>query len=107
QLAAAILALPWLLHGLSGGWSWQVLFSAGVALWLVAYVNAFNFMDGIDGISVAQAAVAGAALYLVGRGEHVPALATAAAILAGAALGFAPLNVPRARLFLGDVGSYF
>ena len=34
-------------------------------------------------------------------------LAAAGAIAAGAALGFAPFNVVRARMFLGDVGSYF
>jgi UDP-N-acetylmuramyl pentapeptide phosphotransferase/UDP-N-acetylglucosamine-1-phosphate transferase len=107
QVIAAAVGLPWLLAVLGGNAVWQLVFSVAVVLWTVAYVNAFNFMDGIDGISVAQAVVAGTAWYLVGRGEHVASLAAAGAIVAGAALGFAPFNLVRARIFLGDIGSYF
>lgn len=76
-------------------------------LWLMSFVNAFNFMDGINGMSVAQACVAGAAWMILGAVAEEPFLATAGAIQLGATLGFAPFNVPRARVFLGDVGSYF
>ncbi|WP_083391407.1 MraY family glycosyltransferase [Parafrankia soli] len=75
-------------------------------LWVTGFVNAFNFMDGINGISAAQAAVAGGALVVVGHLHDAPALAAGGAVLAGAAIGFAPFNFPRARIFLGDVGSY-
>jgi UDP-N-acetylmuramyl pentapeptide phosphotransferase/UDP-N-acetylglucosamine-1-phosphate transferase len=79
-----------------------------IALWVAAFVNAFNFMDGINGISGSQAAIAGLALSIAARGEaddsDVVALGLA---IAGASLGFLPFNVPRARIFLGDVGSYF
>src|SRR5207248_843948 len=95
-----------LLSGLSGPPAWRALFAVGVAVWLVAFVNAFNFMDGIDGVAVAQAFVAGMAWYAIGHHEHVRALEIAAAIVVGGALGFAPFNFPRARMFLGDVGSY-
>ncbi len=78
----------------------------GVA-WLVSYVNAYNFMDGINGISVVQTVVAGAAWIAVAEVRDLPVLATASGAIAGAALGFAPFNFPRARMFLGDVGSYF
>jgi UDP-GlcNAc:undecaprenyl-phosphate/decaprenyl-phosphate GlcNAc-1-phosphate transferase len=107
QVAAAAASLPWLLHDLTGSGSWQALFAVGVVVWLVAFVNGFNFMDGIDGISVAQVALAGSAWYLIGRGEAVPSLTAGGAIVAAAALGFAPYNLVRARLFLGDAGSYF
>jgi UDP-N-acetylmuramyl pentapeptide phosphotransferase/UDP-N-acetylglucosamine-1-phosphate transferase len=107
QVVAAGACLPWLLTGLDGSVAWRLLFTAAVVVWLVGYVNAFNFMDGIDGISVAQVVVAGTAWYLIGRSENVVPLAAAGAIGAGAALGFAPFNVFRARIFLGDVGSYF
>jgi UDP-N-acetylmuramyl pentapeptide phosphotransferase/UDP-N-acetylglucosamine-1-phosphate transferase len=87
---------------------WQAAFSCGVLLWLVAYTNAFNFMDGINGISVAQVVVAGAAWWALGVHEHAHDLATAGAMVAAAGLAFAPFNAPtRARMFLGDVGSYF
>jgi UDP-GlcNAc:undecaprenyl-phosphate/decaprenyl-phosphate GlcNAc-1-phosphate transferase len=74
---------------------------------LVAFVNAFNFMDGINGISVAQAAVAGLAWAIMGTVEGAGQLVVGGGALAGAALGFAPFNVIRARVFLGDVGAYF
>lgn len=75
--------------------------------WLVSYVNAFNFMDGINGISVAQVVVAGGAWVAIAEVRDIPMLATAGVVLAAAALGFAPFNFPSARMFLGDAGSYF
>lgn len=77
------------------------------AVVIPAVVNMVNFMDGINGICAGHAAVWGAAAWfaadLTGAG---PALATLGALSLGGALGFLPYNVPRARLFLGDVGSY-
>ena len=74
------------------------------AVTIPAIVNAFNFMDGINGISggtaVAWGAVTASERALAGRGR------TQAAITAGMGLGFLPYNVPRASMFLGDVGSY-
>ncbi|MDQ3679174.1 MAG: glycosyltransferase family 4 protein [Actinomycetota bacterium] len=107
QVAAGGLALVWLLHGLDGPLAWKAAFTAGCLLWLVAYVNAFNFMDGINGIAAAQVLVAGGAWWVIGRVEDVPALAVGAAVIAAATLAFVPLNYPQARVFLGDVGSYF
>lgn len=77
-----------------------------LALWVAAYVNAFNFMDGINGISGMTAIVAGVSYTLMGIqfGSH-PAVLIGAA-LSGAALSFLPYNVPSAQVFLGDVGSY-
>lgn len=107
QLVAAVVVLPWLLTDLSGPMAWQLLFGAGVLLWLVSYVNAFNFMDGINGISVAQVVVAGLAWWAIGHWQGFDGLAGGALVIALAALGFLPFNFPRARMFLGDVGSYF
>ncbi len=107
QFVAAATASPFLLDHLSGPIVWRVVFALGVVFWLVAYTNTYNFMDGIDGISVAQAAGAGATWFLVGSHADSPVLAAGGAIVAGAALGFSPYNLPRARVFLGDVGSYF
>lgn len=107
QCVAASSAGVFLLDDLTGPALWQWLFTAAAVLWLVAFVNAYNFMDGIDGISVVQAVVAGATWFAIGLHTDVPALAAGGAITAGGALGFAPFNLPRARMFLGDVGSYF
>jgi UDP-GlcNAc:undecaprenyl-phosphate GlcNAc-1-phosphate transferase len=107
QFAAAAPASALLLDHLSGPLLWRVVFAVGVVLWLVAFTNAYNFMDGIDGISIAQAVGAGTTWFLVGTHADSPVLAVGGAIVAGAALGFSPYNLPRARAFLGDVGSYF
>lgn len=67
----------------------------------VILINVWNFMDGIDGIATTQfVLVAAAAGWLWGDGVSVLALACVAA-----GLGFLPFNFPRARIFLGDVGS--
>ncbi len=71
------------------------------------YVNAFNFMDGINGISGLQAVVGGGFLALLGRHAGLSSLELAGWAVVGASIGFLPYNVRRARIFLGDVGSYF
>lgn len=77
-----------------------------VTLWLVAYTNAFNFMDGINGISCMTAALSGAWYVFVALSEGLAFVALLGAAVAGAAFGFLPWNAPRARVFLGDAGSY-
>ncbi len=104
-IAAAV--VPLLIRDLSGPDPWRLVFTCGVVLWLVSYVNAFNFMDGINGISVMQVVVAGGSWWAIGNAKGVPGLAYGAAIVLGATVAFAPFNVLRARAFLGDVGSYF
>ena len=67
----------------------------------IGLTNVWNFMDGIDGLAASQAALlaAGAALFLDGPMQWV------ALALCAACCGFLPMNFPRARIFLGDVGS--
>lgn len=77
-----------------------------VVFWITAYVNAFNFMDGVNGISGVSGAVAGGWFLLLGRMADDHVLSVGGALLAGACLGFLPWNAPRATVFLGDVGSY-
>jgi UDP-N-acetylmuramyl pentapeptide phosphotransferase/UDP-N-acetylglucosamine-1-phosphate transferase len=70
------------------------------------FVNLFNFMDGLDWMSVAEVVPVTAALALFGTVGDLPPLATViAAALCGAMIGFAPFNRPVAAIFLGDVGS--
>ncbi len=73
------------------------------ALW---FVNLTNFMDGLDWLTVgAMVPLTGAiALFGLAGEASAPAMLVAAA-LCGGLIGFAPFNRPRARLFLGDVGS--
>jgi UDP-N-acetylmuramyl pentapeptide phosphotransferase/UDP-N-acetylglucosamine-1-phosphate transferase len=77
-----------------------------LSLWMTGYVNAFNFMDGVNGIAAAHTVVGGLAFTAVGIMRNLPILIGAGAIVAAAALTFLPWNAGRARIFLGDVGSY-
>jgi UDP-GlcNAc:undecaprenyl-phosphate GlcNAc-1-phosphate transferase len=74
-------------------------------LWIVAFMNAFNFMDGANGLAAGAAAV-GLAWFAVMAGfAGAPTLAVAALLLALACSGFLPDNLVRGRLFMGDNGS--
>jgi len=106
QVIVGALAAGILLAGGTSAWVSVGVCALGV-FWLVAFVNAFNFMDGINGISCVEATVAGVAIGLVARHAHQPTLEAGGFSLAAGAVGFAPFNAPRARIFLGDVGSYF
>lgn len=74
-------------------------------LWLVGWINAYNFMDGVNGIAAVQAIVAGAALGVLAWQQGDVGTAFLAVALAGAAAGFLPWNFPIGRIFMGDVGS--
>jgi UDP-N-acetylmuramyl pentapeptide phosphotransferase/UDP-N-acetylglucosamine-1-phosphate transferase len=84
-----------------------VLVGIFAVVWIVSFVNAFNFMDGMNGISSAEAIIAGVAYGLFARHDHQVVVEVGAFALASGAVGFAPFNFPIARVFLGDVGSYF
>ena len=102
QLAGA-LPLAWALPMLIAGGEGPL--ATGVALlWVLALVNAFNFMDGSHGMAATQAALAGLAGLVLAAGQG--AGAWLGLMLAAACLGFLPLNLPVARVFLGDVGSH-
>ncbi|MNM60127.1 Decaprenyl-phosphate N-acetylglucosaminephosphotransferase [compost metagenome] len=67
----------------------------------VSLINIWNFMDGINGLAVSQAI-----LVAIGAAVLLPLPhALAGLVLAAACLGFLPFNFPRARVFMGDVGS--
>ena len=85
------------------GW----LIPALTVLWLVTMVNAYNFMDGIDGIAGAQAVVAGCAWLFAGLIAGSPHGAALGVLLAAASSGFLLYNWHPARVFMGDAGSGF
>jgi UDP-N-acetylmuramyl pentapeptide phosphotransferase/UDP-N-acetylglucosamine-1-phosphate transferase len=94
----AALVLAWGLYVSQG-----VLLPAAVAFVLVmVLVNVWNFMDGIDGLATSQATLVAGGLGLVFAGGMPGWLAAG---LAMACIGFLPFNFPKARIFLGDVGS--
>lgn len=76
------------------------------AFWIVAFMNAFNFMDGINGIAGACAIFALSALSFVSA-MGASAWAAPSIFLAAALVGYLPLNFVGGRIFMGDSGSQF
>jgi UDP-GlcNAc:undecaprenyl-phosphate GlcNAc-1-phosphate transferase len=75
-------------------------------LWILAVINAFNFMDNMNGLCAGLGAVA-AATFAAAAGRHAQQAEVMFSLLVcGALLGFLPYNYPRARAFLGDAGSH-
>lgn len=84
------------------------LIAAGVTLvWIAGLTNAYNFMDGIDGIAGLQGVVAGLAWFVLTREPGTSTVPALGLLLALASLGFLFHNWPRAKIFMGDVGSAF
>jgi UDP-N-acetylmuramyl pentapeptide phosphotransferase/UDP-N-acetylglucosamine-1-phosphate transferase len=136
---AAFFLLGWPSVSVSLGSQWQFTIPAVISftvlfLWIAGYTNAFNFMDGINGIAAGQAVVTGVGMALLssvassqgsvvsgqtsevstslsgslwssGQTAGVSPPVLLSVIVAGAAAGFLPHNFPRARMFMGDVGS--
>jgi len=83
-----------------GIWSYPL-----VVGWLLLVTNAMNFIDGLDGLAVGVAAIAGSVMLISSvRVEFVVTTALASALV-GACLGFLPYNFHPARVFMGDSGS--
>jgi len=76
-------------------------------VWIVGITNAYNFIDGMDGLAASLGALIACLLGLVARGGGQTGLAAACAALCGALLGFLPHNLRFGRpagIFLGDSG---
>lgn len=107
KLAAQIAASCLLL---AGGWRISALgpFPLGLAAWPLTFlfvlfvINAVNFIDGLNGLAAGSVAIVAIA---VGAVTTDPALRVALLSLAAGIAGFLPFNYPRARIFMGDVGS--
>lgn len=76
-------------------------------LWVVVMTNATNFIDGLDGLAGSISLIAAVILIFLSLKVNQPATALMTAVFAGAIAGFLPLNLPRAKIFLGDTGSMF
>ena len=106
QVVGSTLVAVMLVSGRAGPVAGLALIVAACAAWITGFVNAFNFMDGVNGISGAHALIAGVAYAFLGWWQHDGFLVPAGAAVAASALAFLPWNAGRARVFLGDTGSY-
>jgi UDP-N-acetylmuramyl pentapeptide phosphotransferase/UDP-N-acetylglucosamine-1-phosphate transferase len=89
-------------HGLFPLWLDNLI---AVFMW-IWFINLFNFMDGIDGISIVEASSIGLGVFLLMMlGAVQLNLGLLGLVIAAAAFGFLWWNWQLAKLFLGDVGS--
>ena len=75
-------------------------------LWLLTVINAFNFMDNMNGLCAGLGAIGAFffAFIAAANGEYL--VAVTGFLMCGALLGFLPWNFPNAKSFLGDAGSH-
>ena len=113
QLAAALFAvgsglvvselnLP-LLGAVPLGW----LAGPATLVWILFATNAMNFIDGLNGLAAGVSAIACMVLAAIAAWAGGAFAYFAALLLLSGLLGFLPFNFPRARIFMGDVGSQF
>ena len=78
-----------------------------VVLWIVAVTNAFNFIDGLDGLASSIGVVGFGAIAVSAALLGRPDVFVLSVVLIGALLGFLRYNFAPARIYLADGGSLF
>ena len=107
RLPAQFVLIGILVMGTGGGISQGIPRIFMILFWIIFIVgtaNFYNFMDGINGIAGISGAVGLGLLAFATYKDH-PEAGLLTACMALACLGFLPFNLPRARVFMGDVGS--
>jgi len=76
-------------------------------LWVMAITNAFNLIDGLDGLAAGSALFSTLVVFVVALLGNLSLISLITLALAGAILGFLRFNFNPATIFLGDCGSLF
>jgi UDP-GlcNAc:undecaprenyl-phosphate GlcNAc-1-phosphate transferase len=76
-------------------------------VWVIAISNAFNLIDGLDGLAAGSALFSTLVLLVVALLGNMTLISLVALALAGAIIGFLRYNFNPATIFLGDCGSLF
>lgn len=76
-------------------------------LWVIGITNAFNLIDGLDGLAAGSALFSTLTVFVVGLAHGNPLVALLSIVLAGTIAGFLRFNFNPATIFLGDCGSLF
>jgi UDP-GlcNAc:undecaprenyl-phosphate GlcNAc-1-phosphate transferase len=106
QVAGAVAVAAVLVSSLPLPATTLAVAAAAAAAWIACFVNAFNFMDGVNGISGAHALIGGVAYACLAAARRDGFGVAAGLALAAGAAAFLPWNAGQAQVFLGDVGSY-
>lgn len=69
-------------------------------------VNAFNLIDGLNGLSGSVSLVAATGIAAISYNAGLSHIAFPAGVICGAVIGFLMLNFPFGKIFLGDAGAY-
>jgi len=85
------------------GWVGYVL----TFLWILGLTNAYNFMDGLDGLAAGTAVIAAAFLCAIAFQQKSAFVYISSYVLLAGAAGFLLFNFPPAKIFMGDIGSAF
>ena len=85
------------------GWVGYVL----TFLWILGLTNAYNFMDGLDGLAAGVAVIAAAFLCAIALQQKSVFVYISSYVLLAGAAGFLLFNFPPAKIFMGDIGSAF
>ncbi len=75
-------------------------------VWIVLVTNAFNLIDGMDGLTTGVGIITGLTVYLLAAEYRNVGAVLGALAISGALAGFLRFNLPPARIFLGDSGAY-
>jgi UDP-GlcNAc:undecaprenyl-phosphate GlcNAc-1-phosphate transferase len=75
--------------------------------WVLLITNAFNLIDGLDGLAAGSALISVVAILVVCLLGHNFLITYLVVVLLGAILGFLPYNFYPASIFMGDSGSLF
>ncbi|HUT29336.1 MAG TPA: MraY family glycosyltransferase [Sedimentisphaerales bacterium] len=75
------------------------------ACWIVLIINAFNFLDNMDGLAAGIAVIASSILFAAAAISGQVFVGGLAVVLVGALLGFLVFNFPPAKIYMGDAGS--
>jgi UDP-GlcNAc:undecaprenyl-phosphate GlcNAc-1-phosphate transferase len=76
-------------------------------IWILIYMNAINFIDGMDGLASGVVAIASVFIFIISLIMGNSLISFIALIMLGSVIGFYIFNFPPARIFMGDGGAYF